>query len=222
MSCINFKKSLNNVRNPVKTKSFIVKFFFSSIAFIVGVSVKFLSQLLEQTSDINLPFNLGTFNLGSFFSDFSVIAIIGMIVASFSRSYIRAALNTFLLYSGMFTGSHLYFLLFLKDIPNSNYMITWIIFIIVSPLLGIVCWYAKGKGIAAILLSAIIITFMFMQAFSVGIFYIHFKNSIFDLIIWIASIVILYKDIKHSLISIGFSIPIAFIYVFMTTSIQYL
>ena len=222
MSSINFKKSLNSIRNPVKTSSFIVKFFFSSMAFLGGMAVEILSKFLEKPPVITLPFNLGSFNFGNFLGSFTVIALIGMIVSAFSRSHLRAVLNTFLLYSGMLAGHYLYCIIFSKVIPDISYLTTWVIFIIISPLLGLMCWYAKGNGIASILLSAIIITFMFMQVFSVGLFYISFKNSILDLIIWIASIVILFRDFKQSLISVGISIPISFIYVFMTASIPYL
>lgn len=222
MGSINFKKSLNSVRNPMKTSSFIIKFFFSSMAFLGGMAVEILSKFLEKTPVITIPFGLGSFNFGNFLGSFTVIALIGIIVSAFSRSHLRAALNTFLLYAGMLAGHYLYAIIFTKIIPDISYLTIWVIFTIISPLLGVMCWYAKGRGVAAVLLSAIIITFMFMQAFDIGLYYISFKNSILDLIVWITSIVVLFRDFKQSLISVGISIPIAFIYSFMTTSIPYL
>lgn len=222
MSSINFTKSLNSVRSPIKTNSFIVKFFFSSMAFLGGMAVEILSKFLEKTPVITFPFNLGSFNFGNFLGSFTVIALIGIIVSAYSRSYLRATLNTFLLYAGMLAGHYLYSIIFADIIPDIDYLTLWVVFTLIYPLLGVMCWYAKGKGIAAILLSAIIITFMFMQAFNVGLFYITFKSSILDLIVWIASIVILFRDFKQTLISVGISIPIAFIYSFLSTSIPYL
>ncbi len=222
MSSTNFKKSLNSVRCPIKTKSFIVKFFFSAMAFLGGLGIEILSKFLENTPIIKFPFGLGTFNFGIFLGSFSVITLIGIIVSAYSRSNLRAALNSFLLYCGMLAGHYLYYIIFADTIPDIDYLTVWVIFTLISPLLGVLCWYAKGKGVTAILLSSVIIAFMFMQAFDVGLFYISFKNSILDFIVWIASIVILYRDIKQSFISVGISIPIAFIYSFLSTSIPYL
>ena len=95
--------------------------------------------------------------------------------------------------------------------PNVNNLATWAVYALVSSLVAVICWYAKGTGLTAALLSAIIISFMFSQAFNVGLFYFSINYGL-EIVLWIASVVILYKSPIQTVVSIIASIPLIMLY----------
>lgn len=83
-----------------------------------------------------------------------------------------------------------------------NYAMIWIGFTIISPILAFMCWYAKGKGVIAFILSAGIISVLMNTAFAYGIFYISIRSWL-NVAMLILGIVILNRTLKETIMMIG-------------------
>ena len=66
----------------------------------------------------------------------------------------------------------------------------------ISPFIAFVCWYAKGKGSIAVLLSSIIFMFISRQAFAFGFWYFDIRYPL-EFLLWIAMIFVLYQSSKQ-------------------------
>ncbi|MFR5156998.1 MAG: hypothetical protein ACLTD1_01265 [Lachnospiraceae bacterium] len=73
-----------------------------------------------------------------------------------------------------------------------------------------ICWYAKGEGIIAILISAVILGVLFAQAFCItqGFYVFHFM----EVITWIIGVIIMCRKPKEFVAELGLSVIIAFLY----------
>ena len=211
MASFNLSKELNSVRTPVKNKSFVMKFFYSALALLTGFGLELLAEFLDRVSKRDLPELLQILDLNSFLGRFTFWALVTLAIAVYSKSRIRAALNVFLFYTGILLGYYLYAIAFMGYNPNVNNLATWAVYALVSSLVAVICWYAKGTGLTAALLSAIIISFMFSQAFNVGLFYFSINYGL-EIVLWIASVVILYKSPMQTVVSIIASIPLIMLY----------
>lgn len=81
----------------------------------------------------------------------------------------------------------------------------------VSPLLAFVCWYAKGKGISAFVLSSLIMAVLFNMTFTYGWIYFDMR-SILELAVFISGLLVLKRDtIKDSILMLAVGIILAFV-----------
>ena len=94
---------------------------------------------------------------------------------------------------------------FYPDIP---YLMRWLILAVVSPFLAFLIWYARGRGALAIGISSVLIAIFCCFAFNLN--FADFRILYFpEFILWLASIGILFKDVKQSAFSLLISIPVA-------------
>ena len=112
-------------------------------------------------------FDLYTTNLGNLFSQVSVWILIGSVIAAYSSTPKRAAVNVFLFCAGMLATYYL-----TAEWTGQPYSFAfiygWGIFSLFSPVFAFFTWYAKGKtivsrflcvGILAVMLAAAVILF---------------------------------------------------------------
>ena len=79
---------------------------------------------------------------------------------------------------------------------------------VVSPFLAFLIWYARGRGALAIGISSVLIAIFCCFAFNLN--FADFRILYFpEFILWLASIGILFKDVKQSAFSLLISIPVA-------------
>ena len=73
-----------------------------------------------------------------------------------------------------------------------------------------VCWYAKGNGIIAIVISSVIIGVLFSQAFLItqGFYVTH----LLEVITWGIGVIILHRKPKEYALQIGLSLVVAFVH----------
>ena len=84
----------------------------------------------------------------------------------------------------------------------------WLILAVVSPFLAFLIWYARGRGALAIGISSVLIAIFCCFAFNLN--FADFRILYFpEFILWLASIGILFKDVKQSAFSLLISIPVA-------------
>lgn len=90
----------------------------------------------------------------------------------------------------------------------------WAAFTGISPVLAFICWYAKGEGKPALMLSAIILAVLFNTAFVYGSGYFEMR-SILELITFICAAVLLKrKTVKDTMIMLVLNVVIAFAFGF--------
>ena len=90
-------------------------------------------------------------------------------------------------------------------------MMIWIIIAFASFFAAYVCWYAKGQGIVAIIISSGIMGVLLAQAFSLTHGFYVFDYM--EIITWIAGVIVLYrKSKKEFAIELLLSVVVAVIY----------
>ena len=131
------KARINQIRTPKQcsVKSAVISAALTSIAGIVlGIIAKWLDNLaLDSTIWWHRLFE--TLDLGNFFSDFAIWLLIALVIAVFSSSALRAALNVFAFFAGMCAAYHAYTVLFSGFNPSS-YMMIWYGITLLSPILA--------------------------------------------------------------------------------------
>ncbi|WP_223701739.1 hypothetical protein [Sutcliffiella deserti] len=185
---------LHDIRRPVKI-SLSKKIVSSSLLFIAGVILGVLSKMLDETPGSQLPFFLEVLGLGNFFSRIGVWIFLAVLIAVYSKSPVRSAINVFLFFVGM-VGSYYLYTVMVADFFPKSYMMIWITMTVMSPFIALVCWYAKGKGVIAIFISSILIMFISRQAFAFGFWYFDIRN-ILEFLLLITTIIVLYQSPKQ-------------------------
>lgn len=207
------KGFLNEIRRPEKI-SLSRKILYSTLIFAAGVILGVISKVLDSTASNLLPHFLEVLDLRNFLSRMGIWLFFGVLISVYSKSPFRSAVNVFLFFAGMVGSYYLYTIMIAGFFPKS-YMMIWVIMTAISPLLALICWYAKGKGFLAIFISSIILMFISRQAFAFGFWYFDIRNTL-ELLIWIAVIFVLYQSPKQTIwmIAIG-----SFLY-FLTAQIN--
>lgn len=104
-----------------------------------------------------------TAHLGNIFSQMSVWIFLCSVLAVYSSTPRRAAVNVFLFCAGMLLTYYL-----TAEGMHSPYSMTfvygWSVFSLFSPLLAFFTWYAKGKGAVSRLLTAGIVVVLLVLA----------------------------------------------------------
>ena len=78
----------------------------------------------------------------------------------------------------------------------------WFGFTIISPFLAFVCWYAKGKGKLAFMLSILILAVLFNMTFVYGWGYFE-ALSVLELAVFIIGLTVLRRDTLRSSVLMG-------------------
>lgn len=148
-------------------------------------------------------------DLRNFFSRMGFWLFSGVCIATYSKTPLSAALNVFIFFAGMVSSYYIYTIQIAGFFPKS-YMIMWVILTVLSPLLGAVCWYAKGGHPVSVCISVIIFMMMARQAFSFGFWYFDI-NYILELILLGATIAILCRTPRQVFVVIGAGLLLFFI-----------
>lgn len=157
-----------------------------------GVGMGIASKYLDCTPSNELPGFLEYLDVRNFLGRFAVWVLIGLWIAVSSPSPGRAALHVFLFFAGMVSSYYLYAKYVAGFFPKS-YAFVWFGFTLLSPLLGVPCWYAKGKGRAASILSVLLLGMLFWCSFLCGWIYIEPRSGL-ELLTFLLGIVVLRRD----------------------------
>lgn len=216
-------KALNKIRTPHKGKSLRNKIIFSLLAALFGFALGVFSKFLDCTPSNAMPKIVVDFDITNFFGRIAIWAFIAMIISVFSKTPIRAAINAPCFFAGMLVGYCLYSYFVAGFMLDLSYLMIWVIYTIISPVFAVLCWYAKGYGTVATIISAFIISYFILQAFSFAgdfsYFQINYKGI--EILLLIASIAILYKKPKQTIISVIAAIFISYFIVLLPFSIPF-
>ena len=205
------KERLRQIRTPERwsvKRGWITAATCFAVGIMLGVVSKWLDNLALD-STIRWHRWIETLDLGNFFSDLAIWLLLALLIAVFSRSPLGAALNVFVFFAGMCAAYHAYTIAFSGFQPTS-YMMQWYAITLLSPLLAVLCWYARGTGPVSILLDIGIVSGFFLSCFAIGFFYVDLKGALY-LLAFCGAVAALYRNPKQLLISLPLGILLAFL-----------
>ena len=208
---MSLKERLNQIRMP-KPASARSGLICAALCFAAGIVLGIFSKWLDSLAlDSTIFWHnwILALDLGNFFSELAIWLLLALIIAVFSPSALRAALGVFVFFAGMCIAYHIYSILFGGFNPSS-YMMIWYAITLFSPVLAVLCWYAKGSGPISILLDIGILAVFFLACFAIGLFYIDLKGILY-LLVFFGALAVLYKDLRQILISLPLGILLAFL-----------
>lgn len=165
---------LNRIRAPVPALGTRQKVGHTVAIFLAGIALGTFAKWLDLLG-VNdaVPWQrlLGVLDWGNILSEFPFWILTGTAIAVFSENPGRGAYHVFLFFLGTVLSYHFY-TVYVGGFNPQAYMITWYGVILVSPLLGYLCWYAKGNGPLSLVLKVLILTSMMFFSFYVGWIYL--------------------------------------------------
>ncbi len=164
------------------------------LGFCLGVFSKYLDFCqtslpgLLQAIDDALDFH-------NFLGSFAPWLLLSLCIAVYSSSPLRAGVHVFGFLAAMISGYYLY-CHFVAGFFPKGYAMIWAGFTLISPALACLCWYARGKGPAALVLSAAIVSVFINCAFAYGMLYISLISAL-QLAALLAALAVLRRPAKE-------------------------
>jgi hypothetical protein len=175
---------------------------------LLGNALGALSKFLDCTASNALPPILEYLDVRNFLGRFAIWILLGLCIAVYSPSPACAAISVFAFFSGMVASYYAYSKWIAGFFPQS-YVLVWVGFTVVSPLLAWICWYAKGKEKISMGISAVIIAVLFNVAFVYGWFYFN-MHSILELITFLCGVTVLRRSsVKETMLMVAMGIAAA-------------
>ena len=140
-----------------------------------------LPALLQQV-DQALDFH-------NFLGGFGPWLFLALCIAVYSAAPWYGAANAFAFFAGMVSAYYLYGYFAAGFFPKT-YAMLWLALTAVSPVLAWLCWYAKGSGPLALVLSAGIVGVFLDITFSWGLFYLSLRSWLNGLLLLLTILVL--------------------------------
>ena len=208
---------LTKIREQDKTLVFSKKVINTFIVLVFGIVLGIFSKWLDNTplndSIMWKRFLLGYLDLGNVFSMIGIWLLIALCISIYSATPLRASINVFIFFLGMYISYHIYTIIFAGFNPMI-YMMIWYFLTLFSPILAFICWYSKGAGIIPVIINTCIIAIMILCCFGIGMWYFDF-TSIINTIIFIITLIILYNTPQKSIITLIGGLVIAFVVILL-------
>lgn len=203
------KTFLEKIRTPEKGVSLKIQMTVTIGIILLGFALGVLQKWMDGSPSNIFPWLIQQLDIRNYFGQLSIWILLATVISVYSKTPLRASINTFLFFISMLAGYYLYCNYVLGFLPRT-YMMIWVVISFASIFMAYICWYAKGEGIIAIIISSAIIGVLFAQAFSITqVFYLyHFM----EMITWGIGVIILYRKPKEFVIELGLSVVIAYMY----------
>lgn len=182
------------------------------LCLLLGAALGALAKQLDLASCSGAAFwerALEWLNLRNFLSDFPFWLAVGLAIAVYAPSAFQAGDGVFFFFLGMCGAYHWYSIQFGGFNP-SGYMRIWYGLTAVSPVLGWLCWYAKGKGPAAACIQTLILTVLLLSCFGIGFWYFDFWGILYTATFLIC-VFMLNVTPKRTLACLGSAVLLAFL-----------
>ena len=204
------KVFLEKIRIP--QKGVTSKYILATVGFMLfGFALGVFQKWIDGTASNYFPMIFQQLNVVNYFDRLSIWILLGTIISVYSKSPLRASINTFSFLISMLMGYYLYCNYVLDFLPKT-YMMIWVVIACVSFFMAYMCWYAKGKGVFANVLSGTIIGVLFAQAFNLNPLQGFYMYDLMEVITWIIGVLILYRKPKEFVLELGISVIVAFIF----------
>lgn len=184
----------DTVRKPEPEGSSAARTVITVLIMFVGFGIGVLQKYLDSRAVNELPVILQKIDLVNYFGRLAVWILIGTVISVYAKTPLQAAVRTGLFFLSMVAGYYIYCHFVLGFLPV-RYMLIWVVLSFVSFFMGYVCWYAKGSGIPAVVLSALILGALLAQAVSLtqGLYIYHGM----EVLTWLAGLFLLYRKPKE-------------------------
>ena len=159
------KSFLEKIRTPEKGISLKMQMMVTIGVILFGFALGILQKWMDGSPSNMLPLLMQQLDIGNYFGRLAIWILLATSISVYSKSPLRAAINTFLFFISMLAGYYLYCNYVLGFLPVT-YMMIWVVISFLSIFMAYICWYAKGEGAIAIVISSVIIGVLFAQAFS--------------------------------------------------------
>ena len=204
------KVFLEKIRIP--QKGVTSKYILATVGFMLfGFALGVFQKWIDGAASNYFPMIFQQLNVVNYFDRLSIWILLGTIISVYSKSPLRASINTFSFLISMLMGYYLYCNYVLDFLPKT-YMMIWVVIACVSFFMAYMCWYAKGKGVFANVLSGTIIGVLFAQAFNLNPLQGFYMYDLMEVITWIIGVLILYRKPKEFVLELGVSVIVAFIF----------
>ena len=197
----------------------IITLLFFALGFLLGM----MAKGLDVTAANRLPVILQKIDIGNLFGRTTVWALIALTIALFSKSPLRAAVNVLLFFVGMLGSYCLFSVVWAGFMLDTSYLMIWVVLTAVSPVLAYIAWYARGRGLLGTIVSALIIAYFILEAFSfnAGLEYFDVAYSVVEVFFLVAVISMLYVRWNQCFISVGAAVALAYLVKLTGFSIPY-
>ena len=211
MEVLKIKPFLEQVRKPQDNISFTKQIAETVGIILLGFVLGILQKRMDGAPDNVFLLVMQQFDVGNYFGRLAIWILLATIISVYAKSPLRASINTFFFFISMLAGYYLYCNYVLGFLPRT-YMMMWMVIAFVSFFMAYICWYAKGNGYIAIIISSVIIGVLLAQAFNLYFtqgFYMYHSLEVFT---WLIGAILLRRKPKEYAIQIGLSVVIAFVY----------
>ena len=200
---------LDKIRKPESSSPLSRRMLTSALIALSGVMIGIFQKWIDSGASNDLPMIFQRIDIVNFMGRLAIWILIAVCISVFSETPLRASLNTFLFLISMIAGYYVYCNFVLGFLPVS-YMMIWVAIAFLSIPLAYICWYAKGEGIPAIVISAGILGVLLAQGviLSQGIYVTHMT----EVVTWLIGAAVLYRKPKEYALVIALSVVIAVIY----------
>lgn len=180
------------------------------ICLVLGILLGAIAKYLDTVS---VDGHWGNYILsysGDIFTRLGIWVLIGTIVAAYSKTLLRAAVNTFLFFIGMLISYYVYSAYLFGFFPTS-YFLMWGSIAIASPFLAIIVWKAKNDPRLAFVLPALLMGLLLSLSLGIGLFYVYVSYTE-ELMMYIVLCIVFYRTGKQMAISVILSFLVAIIF----------
>lgn len=205
------KAFFEKIRKPSKKVSLNCQIAITLGIILLGFLLGVFQKWIDGTGSSILPMILQQLDIGNYFGRLAIWVLLATIISVYSESPIRASINTFFFFISMLAGYYLYCNYILGFLPRT-YMMMWIVIAFASFFMAYICWYAKGEGIIAILISSMIMGVLLAQAFNLNITQGFYMYHLLEVLTWLIGVLLLRRKPKEYAVEIGLSVVVAFIY----------
>ncbi len=203
---------LHNIRAPKRRYTVWQGIRRSLLCLLLGAALGALAKQLDLASCSGATFwerVLEWLDLRNFLSDFPFWLAVGLAIAVYTPSAFQAGDGVFFFFLGMCGAYHWYSIQFGGFNP-SGYMRIWYGLTALSPVLGWLCWYAKGKGPAAAGIQMLILTVLLLSCFGIGFWYFDFRGILYTAA-FLVCVFMLNVEPKRTLACLGIAVLLAFL-----------
>ena len=205
------KVFFDQIRKPSKNVPIKRQIVITLGVILLGFSLGVFQKWIDGTGGSSLPSILQQLDIGNYFGRLAIWILLGTIISVYSESPLRAAINTFFFFISMLTGYYIYCNFVLGFLPRT-YMMMWIVIAFASFFMAYICWYAKGNGGIAIIISSVIIGVLLAQAFNLNVTQGFYVYHALEVLTWLIGVILLRRKPKEYAVEIGLSVVIAYIY----------
>ena len=211
MEVLKIKSFLEQVRKPQNNISLNKQIVETAGIILFGFVLGVLQKRMDGAPVNAFLVVMQQFDVGNYFGRLAIWILLATIISVYAKSPLRAAINTFFFFISMLAGYYLYCNYILGFLPRT-YMMMWIAIALASFFMAYICWYAKGEGIIAMIISSMIIGVLLAQAFNLNINQGFYMYHLLEVFTWIIGVVVLRRKPKEYVVVIGLSVVIAFVY----------